>query len=249
MYFLNHVLPSDSKTEWPNRLMLKIIAKKYPQYLPKLYTTILDERPNLQSWPVAEAIAGSSLPDTTKRELFLQASRHKNLEHRRIGLMQLKTFDPHEFMTVLVATLESLPPTPMEPYWKCPEAKYAHLVMATDDVRAWRTLEKVARRSDVALRMEFMNPMNYSYIGDRQRQLRLDFLASFLDDASAPDVEANPRMFDGPHAGFTFPRLEVRDLATIEIASIFDMPDRPDRTWTAEQWTKLRTQVKERLGT
>lgn len=75
----------------------------------------------------------------------------------------------------------------------------------------------------------------------------LAFLAVFLDDADAPDVAANPKMFEGPHAGCTFKRLEVRDLAAMKIASLLDMPDRPDRSWTADQWAALRQWVRDRL--
>jgi hypothetical protein len=192
-YLLANVLPNGEKAEWPNSLMLSIITEKYPKYLPKLYKTILDERPQMQSWPLAKAVAKSSLPDETKLELFLHASRNKNLEHRRCGLTQLQNHDPQEFMKILLATLESLPKTPTEPYWKCPEAAYAHLVMATDDPKAWEMLEKVAKRSDAGLRMAFMNPMNYSYVEGRQREQRLRFLAAFLDDADAPDFKANLR--------------------------------------------------------
>jgi len=245
-YFLGHVLPSGEKEGWPSSLMLEIITKKYPQHLPKLYKTILDERPKIQSWPVAEAVAKSSLSDDKKRELFLFASRNKDLAHRRFGLSQLQKLDPQQFTTILLATLESLPKTPTEPYWACPEAAYALLVVATDDARAWKMLEKVAKRSDVGLRMEFMNGMGNSYIKGQRKQ-RLEFLAAFLDDAEAPDVKANSKMFGGPHAGFTFNRLEVRDLAAMTIASILEMPDAPDMNWTPAQWEKLRNQVKERL--
>jgi len=247
VYLLGHVLPEGAKAEWPNSRTLSIITEKYPQHLPKLYRTILDERPKMQSWPVAEALARSSLPAEKKLELFRHAANHKDLEHRRVGLRELQKLDPQQFLTILLATLEALPKTPTEPYWKCPEAGFAHLVLATDDPRAWKMLEKVAKRSDVGLRMEFMNPMNYSYIEDRQRQQRLDFLAAFLDDAEAPDVKANPEMFSGPHAGFTFARLEVRDLAAMIIASILGMPDQPDRAWTPQQWEKLRAQVMQAL--
>src|SRR6266849_228176 len=95
--------------------------------------------------------------------------------------------------------------------------------------------------------MEFMNTMNSSYIGERQRQQRLEFLAAFLDDDESPDVRANSKMFIGPHAGFSFRRLTVRDLAAMTIASILEMPDKPDRDWTPQQWEKLRSQVKENL--
>jgi hypothetical protein len=227
--------------------MLDIINEKYPQHLPTLYKTILNERPTIQSWPVAEVVAKSSLSAEKKLELFFQASQHQNLEPRRFGLDQIQKLDPKLFMKLLLATLEALPKTPTEPYWACPEAAFAHLVLATDDPRAWKMLEKVAKRSDVGLRMEFMNPMNYSYIGERQRQQRLEFLAAFLDDDEAPDVKANSKMFIGPHAGFTFERLTVRDLAAMTIASILEMPDKPDRDWTPQQWEKLRSQVKEKL--
>jgi hypothetical protein len=247
-YLLDHVLPTGEKREWPNDLMLGLITKKYPQHLPKLYKTILDERPNVQSWPVAEAVAKSSLPDDKKRELFLHAARNKNLQHRRQGLSQLQKLDPKQFITILLATLESLPRTPTEPYWKCPEAAFAVLVMASEDTKAWNVLEKVAKRSDVGLRMEFMNYMRKSNIeNDRQRQQCLKFLAAFLDDAEVPDVKANPKLFDGPHAGFTFRRLAVQDLAAMIIAALLGMRDRPDMNWTPEQWKELRNRVKEGL--
>jgi hypothetical protein len=246
-YLLAHVLPKGEKSEWPDSSMLSIITEKYPKYLPDLYKTVLDARPKMQSWPLAEAVAKSSLPKHKQRELFLYAARHKNLAHRRLGLSHLQKLDPQQFMTILLETLDALPKKPTEPYWHCPEAGFAHLVLATDDPRVWSMLEKVAKRSDVGLRMEFMNPMNYSHIGGRQRQQRLKFLASFLDDGEAPDVSENPEMFNGPYAGFTFRRLTVRDLAAMKIASILEMPDEPDRDWTPQQWEELRNKVKEVL--
>lgn len=227
--------------------MLGIITEKYPDRLPKLYRTILDATPKVQSWPVADAVAKSSLSAEQKRELFLYAASRPNLEHRRFGLAKLQKLDPRLFMTILLATLDALPKTPTEPYWECPEAAYALLVLETDDPRAWKKLEEVGKRSDVGLRMEFMNWMSYSFLEGRLRQQRLEFLAAFLDDAEAPDVKANPEMFSGPYAGFTFTRLTVQDLAAMEIASILGMPDQPDRNWTPEQWEKLRTQVKQAL--
>jgi hypothetical protein len=217
-YFVNHVLPSGEKEGWPNSLMLEILTEKYAQHLPKLYKTILDERPKIQSWAFAEAVAKSSLPNYQKRDLFLYASANKNLDHRRFALSHLQELDPQQFLTILLATLESLPKTWTEPYWV---SAFALLVMATEDARAWKTLEKVAKRSGVGLRTEFMNYMSYGE--GRQRKQRLGFLAAFLDDA------------------------EVRDLAAMRIASILEMPDRPDMNWTPEQWQKLRNQVKERL--
>jgi hypothetical protein len=246
-YVLAHVLPHGEKAEWPNPLMLGIITKKYPKRLPKLYRTVLDERPKIQIWPVAEAVATSSLPRDTKRELFLHAARHKDLERRREGLWHLQELDPERFLTILLETLDALPKTPTEPYWRCPEAAYAGLVQKTDDPRAWALLEKVARRSDVGLRMEFLNHMSRLEDGDWQRRRVLKFLTAFLDDTDEPDREANPKMFEGPYAGFTFRRLSVRDLAAWQIAFILGMPERPDRDWTPQQWENLRKKVRAAL--
>ena len=246
-YFLANVLPKGEKREFPSTLMLEIITKKYPQHLSKLYKTILDERPKMVSWPVAEAVAKSSLLNEKKLELFLYASRRKSPEHRRFGLAQLQKLDSQQFLKILLADLEALPRTPKESYWNCPEAAYAYLVMLTDDPRAWGLLEKVAKRSDVGLRMEIMNPMDYTSVGDRQRKQRLNFLAAFLDDPEAPDYAANPEKFSGPHAGFTFKRLEVRNLAAMKIASILRMPDDPDSKWKPQQWEKLRSKVKKAM--
>jgi hypothetical protein len=246
-YLLHEVIPLDERRSWLNRLMLDLIRTKYPQHLPTLYRKALDKYPNLQSWPIAEAVAKSSLSDDKKRELFSYASHNKDLEKRRYGLTQLQVLDPKQFITILLATLEGLPKTPTEPYWSCPEVGYAHVVMDTDDARAWMMLEKVAKRSDVALRMQFLSSMRQTKSAGRQRELRLNFLASFLEDAEARDVKSNPTMFEGPHAGFLFDRLAVRDLAAMEIAFILEMPDSPDKTWTPEQWKKLRDQAKARL--
>jgi len=245
-YFLDRVLPSDAKARWPKSLMLRIISKKYPQHLPALYKTVLNERPQVYGRPLAEAVAASPLSDSNKRELFLEASRHENLEHRRVGLRHLQKHDPEQFHAILLATLEALPKTPTEPYWRCPEAGFAQLVALTDDARAWKMLEKVIRRSDVGLRMEFLNCLHTGYTGEVHKQQRLDLLAKFLNDNEAPDW-THRVMFEGPHAGFRFKRLEVRDLAAMTIASILKMPDSPDENWTPEQWRKLRDQVKGRL--
>jgi hypothetical protein len=246
-YFLKHVLPNGDKERWPKHFMLSIIGEKYPGRLPNLYRTVLDERPKVQSWTVAEAVEKSSLSAEKQRQLFLYAAQHKDLEHRRVGLWYLQKLDPKQFMTILLATLDALPKSPAEPYWHCREAAMALLVLRTDDARAWKLLEKVAKRSDVGLRMELLNRMNLGYGEGRHRQQRLHLLAAFLDDAEAPDVKANPEMFRGPHAGFGFTRLSVQDLAAMTIASILEMPDHSDLNWTPEQWEKLRTQVKQAL--
>jgi hypothetical protein len=246
-YLLQRVLPDGPKDVWPNQHMLNLIAKKYPKHLPTVYRTLLDKRPHMQSWPVAEAVAKSSLLAGQKKELFLHAVENKELEHRVRGLRHLRDLDEPQFVKLLIANLKSLPRTPREPYWTCGESLIAHLVLLTEDREAWLTLTEAARRADVGLRMEYMKPMNYTNVGDRARKRRLDFLAAFLDDAAVRDEKADPEKFTGPYAGFTFPSLAVRDLAAMQIASILKLEVEPKPDWSKERWAKLREQVKEAL--
>jgi hypothetical protein len=231
----------------PNEHILRVLIKKYPTDLPSVYRRLVDNYPELQSWGLADGVADSPLRATTKRQLFLYAACHKNLEHRRPALHQLKKLDPQSFVKLSVQTLNTLPRSPKKKYWGSPEAGFAHLVMETDNADVWDALAKAARRCDVGLRMELMEPMCYTYIGDRQKKQRLAFLAGFLDDATLRDVKTNPKMFKGPHAGSTFPRLEVRNLAAENIAHILKMPAHPRPSWTAEQWNQFRKQVRNEL--
>ncbi len=91
-YFVRHVL-GDEDSEWPNVLMLRIIAKKYTTHLPKIYRTILDQRQNIDSSPVAEAIASSSLSLKKKIELFRYGTNHKMADHRNVAMQHLRKLD------------------------------------------------------------------------------------------------------------------------------------------------------------
>ena len=117
--------------------------------------------------------------------------------------------------------------------------------MLTDDPRAWQTLEKIAKRSDVGSAEGV--PLSHGLTSDARKQQRLNFLAAFLDDAEAPDVKASTHKGDrGPRIAFPF-TLEARNIASMKIASILEMPDRPDGDWTPQQWEKLRHKVKEAI--
>jgi hypothetical protein len=84
---------------------------------------------------------------------------------------------------------------------------------------------------------------------------RAKFLAEFLDDAAIRDAKKEDGLFEGPYAGWGFPRIEVRNFAAMEIvrqlALPIDLP--PDRLtvgakpWTPGQWSRLRDQVREAL--
>jgi hypothetical protein len=212
-YVVAHLLPASPEEGSHNPTMLRFITAKYSRHLPEIYRTILEARPRVDSSDVLEAIAASSLPRATQLELALLGANDPDPEHRRAGLRALKDIAPQKFVQILIATLESLPNTPAEPCSDCPEATFAKLSMETDEQSAWSPLERVARQSDVGLRVEFMNPMDYTYIADRQRSQRLEFPSHFLDDDEVRDEKSNPSVYQGPFSTFTFSSIEVRNFA------------------------------------
>jgi hypothetical protein len=245
-YQVAHALPSGPKEMWPEDLMLRIITRRYPRRLPGLYRTLLEDRPGMQSWPLAEAVRKSSLPRDEKMELYLRASRHKDLEHRRAALREMKGLDEKVFVERLVETLELLPAKPTEPYWMCREATFAGLVGQTADPHAWRALEKAARRADVGLRMELLKGASGGP-GRPHLKERLALLAAFLDDTTVRDTWSDPKRYEGFPAGHVYTRLEVRDFAALELASLLKLPEKPKPEWKPEQWSALRAKVRQAL--
>lgn len=244
-YLRAHVLPQDPTAQWPNAGPLAIIAKRHPQYLPALYREAIT-RPNMQSYTIAKAITGSALPNDIKRQVFLEAAASPTLEHRRAALWELRPLEPESFVRILVDTLDALPNTPEGPYWNSREAAFANVVMETEDPRAWDALLRTARRADVGLRMQLMAPMNYDYIGEKQRAQRIRFLSAMLRDPSVRAIPEDRGKFEGPCAAMTLPVITVRDFAAMQLASVLGLlpPDGyPDELWTAAQWTALRVRV------
>lgn len=246
-WLVKHVLPTGKQASaWPNLDQLAILSARYPRRLPEVYRALLKERTPRQSWPVVDAIAASGLPRRTKLSLLLAGARHADLEHRRAALWKLKDLDPRQFNAILIEILRRIPRTPKGPYWSCREAAFAQLVIESADEAAWRELLATARRVDVGLRMELLNPMDYSNKPHRERRLR--FLAAFLGDAALRDAARNSGAFSGPHAGFTIARLAVRDLAAWKIASILGLKAAPQASWSARRWARLRARVQRRLA-
>jgi hypothetical protein len=93
-----------------------------------------------------------------------------------------------------------------------------------------------------------LEPLNYAYIGEKNRSRRLAILAAFLDDASQRTMAGQDEKYDGPCAAFTFPQIEVRNFAADKIASILGLEDDPNESWTAVEWAALRSKVRDRLA-
>lgn len=227
---------------------VRILAEKFPEKLPVLceeFTShaAADAHPSA----LAKAIADSKLPQETRVQVLSNFAKRGSLEHKRCVLQNLAKLDQQACSALLLPLLGKLPKDATGPYWTCPEASFAHVIVQIEDDKVWRAYLGAAKRSRIGLRMELMNPMDYSYIGKKNLPRRLAFLAAFLDDKAVRKLSGEEGKFQGPCAGFTIPRLAVRDLAAMELASLLEMKESPDEFWTHDQWGELRRKVAEHL--
>lgn len=252
-YFVSHVLPAEgTKRGFPHLLLLRVIREKHPDRLPELFLTVLEKRRDVAIHYVIKEVMRSALPRERKLELLTRAADSDDLEHRRAAYWALKELDPAAFADRLVKTIEALPQTPEEPYWKCREGTFATLATQTDDPRVWKALAAAAKRADVWLRMQYLNAMTYECKERLNRRRRLEFLVQFFEDAEVrqaqhwrgmPDTKSK---YFGPFAGATFDRIEVRDFAGMQAAYLLELSDTPSSSsnWTPDQWAAFRDRIK-----
>jgi hypothetical protein len=248
-YVREHVIPGDRKAENTHEPHLKIIETRYPRYLPGIYTEILKKRTGIQSQSVVAAIERSALPLDQKLALFKNGASHRVLKHRLPAIRALRKVDPAAADAATLKFIQELPKKTRAPVWTADEGDVANLVIDSPSAQVWDALLAVARRAHVSLRMELMKPMTYSYIGEPQRAQRLHFLAQFLDDDTLRDSAHDPKLYEGPCAGFTFDRITVRDFAAMQLASLLEFAKDPESDWTQQDWTDLRAKVKAALKT
>ncbi|WP_149109192.1 hypothetical protein [Limnoglobus roseus] len=246
-YLLSRVFPpkrNDGRVRINDHALL-VLEIKYPKQIVTLYQTVLEKRADLHIWDLAEIISRSKMTDAEKQNLFRLAADHRDLRTRYIGLYHLAKLDNKVFTTILLDTLEHLPTDVTEKYWWCREAEFTKLAVETDDPRIWPVLEKVIARSSLGLKMEMLKGLTDS-TDKRHRGSRLRLLAQYLDDETVRDEKMDQR-FDGPGAGFPYRKIEVRNFVTVEIAGFYDLKIEDDNKRSADEWAKLRDQVRKRL--
>jgi hypothetical protein len=250
-YWVAHALPDNSlpeNTAQPDWDLIPFIGKKYPRRLAELYRKVLEDRSELSSDPLAEAIGKSALPRERKVALLAPAARHKIASHRRAALWALNDAAPDLAAARLIESLEKLPPVTQQFTDLGPdEAAFAYLVPRSADPQVWKALEKAARRSGVGLRFEYLEGVVRGGAEGPQRKQTLAFLAAFLDDTNVRDVKRDVKWRTFFAAASEFPQMEVRNFAALSIAQVLGLPDAPKPTWGEGEWAGLRRKVREAL--
>jgi hypothetical protein len=252
-YLLDHVLPRDAsegKSRYVNEDQLRVIQLKHPKHIPTLYRTVLDQRPELESGPLAEAVSQSKLPAQEKLDLFLYAAGHQDNRHRLPALGAIKELDPKQFDARLLTTIKAFPDDVAGPYWDCPEVRIARLATASDEPQVWQALEKVAKRATVGFRMELLS--QFAYPRDkRHRPERLRLLASFLEDDTSREIGSSKKYEEpslgahGIYAGAPYRKLDVRDFVAMELAILLGIEVELNPERTPAEWAEIRGKVRE----
>ena len=233
--------PASSNEEhvFPNSCHLRLLGARYPERLEDVLRFQLKHRPKAVIHPIITTVGESSLPAARKVALLKEAAAVRdNPETWRMALTVLSRYDPTYFNSEAMKAFDAMPSDTKVDSWRSPEAGLSHLALGTDDAMVWAAFLRTAQRAETGLRMELMNPLDYSYIGQRYKMQRLSFLAAFLDDTTVRSLDEGA--FSGPCAAFTIPRLRVCDFAAMQIAGVMGWPDRPDKTWTERRWDHLR---------
>lgn len=246
-YLAGHLFGVPENNNVSNRVILDVLAHKYPKRLPELYRRMIKDRPEMLGWELGGAVAASTLPREVKRDLFVDATRCTGPAIRIDGIGRLWAIDRAKGMECLLAELAALPKTPAGHYWNCPETDLVSLVATVNEPDAWAALEKAVRRVDVGLRMELLRDLRWIDPPAAVRTAHLRFRSKFLEDATVRDTTSSSK-YDGPVAGDTFPQIEVRNFVARQLAWELGVRAAPTAGWTAEQWANLRDDVKKALA-
>jgi hypothetical protein len=231
-------------TTFMNQGPLLILAAKFPERLELAVIELVAQHPERVTTLVIDRIADGSMHRARKIALLERLAATRNL--RLHALRRLADLDEPRFCELFLAVLQHAPPTTPPSVWQSPDATFGHLVVLTERPEVWHEFLRAARRAEVGLRMEYLSPFTYTYLGNRQRHQRIACLAAFLDDEERYDVAASGQ--DGPHAAFVHRQLTMRDYAASKLAALLGLARHGGPDWNSEQWTALRDDVRQALA-
>jgi len=260
-YVLSQIFGTDEDITEFNPALFEVLTHKFPDRLPDVYRTVIDDHPELRekSWQFAEAVSHSQLAADVMLKILEYAARHDAPEHNIPGIHFLRAIDPKQAQGMLLKALEQMPTSPHRhqetltrldfqdddrPEW---QTMPAWLVAQNSDSLEWQALAKAIRGADVRGRLELLSAVarNCSPQGRKQR---LAFLELHLTDDAAQDATAPECFHYVNKVRWVFIAPEVRNYAAMRLAEMLkiDADTRPD--WTTTQWAELRKRVAEAVA-
>ena len=161
-------------------------------------------------------------------------------------LRELAKLDEARCATVLIPLLDALPPNGNDADMRRPDWGLSQIVVRLNRRDVGRAFLAAARRASVGMRMSML----YSIDSSRPpyRPVSIALLSAFLDDETLRDSEVAQDQFQDALWAEEFPCITVRDFVANRLVGLLDIGADPDPSWTPEQWSALREQVRERLA-
>ena len=228
----------DDQTSRVNRLILDVLAHKYPKRLPELYHRFLRELSGDYIPAVGAAILGSGLSAETKRALFLEGAGCPDHGVRADAVRRLCHVDRAKGLELLMAELVRAaddPPGEMVPLG--PD-QLKTTVQETNDPAAWAALAAAANRTRVEWRTSYLDHLLLSDLPAATRTATLAYLSQFLDDATLDPNDQNAKTRN----------LEIRNRVAEHLASFLNVRMAWKPGWTAADWAGLRAKVRTALA-
>ncbi len=241
-----------AKNLWPNKAInntipywpyLEMIFHKYPNRLPSIYQDNLDKRPECLSHQIVDLLAKGPFSKEEKIRWLMPGVKHRRAEHRLHALAALQTVDIKRFeeawLEVMGVHLQGDLKWEDSPF--C--TGVAGLARNADDAQVWQLLEKVTKRAPVEHRGRFLNDFCCSYF-DKSVKLQIRFLLQFLDDDSLWEQRLPRPPFEENAQFISMTKVEIRNLAAVKLASLWELPEKEEEPTSPEEWKKLRDKVR-----
>ena len=243
-YCVDRLFPKDHRAGKPDGTMLHIIATKYPNRLPDMFRAALAQPDGCDMDLFVRELFDAKLPMRQKLETFASASGNNLFRHSDFA--DLMRSDRNQVEDRLLELLEFSKDYGEAYYGLCPERAVFYLAAARNSQKTWEALTRASKQCSLGFRMEMIEQVGKVAMESEDVVLRrkcLNWLSQFLTDAALRD-SSESRFYRGPFAGHAYDRLEVRDIAAMELAANLKIPVeiKPDRT--AAQWAELRAKVR-----
>jgi hypothetical protein len=213
----------------------RILAAKYPSALPALLKKFLKTTSGRCPWHLAQALAESALPKVTRIRVLSEAAGQGSTENRRCLLQTLAELDSRAAAELLLPLLKKLPHGSDGAYWTD-----LRVIMDLADDEVWHEFQRAAQRASIGLRLEMISTGCSCGIPEKNRARASAFFAAFLDDAGVRLASSGGK----PCAGLD----EVRNVAAKELAYLLDLDEKPQDSWTDDQWRAFREKVRKRVA-
>jgi hypothetical protein len=232
-----------SRNGWSTGVLIRLLEKRYPDALSKVYLNILSENRGMDTWPLVTAIVRASIPKEAKVTSLLEGAKQSSYFDVFSALGGLQKVAPDTFEQELIRVLDHL--TTREPTldWNSNKASFAYLVDLSKSTAVWESLAKATKRADPNLKVELMLTACSQNFAPKDVHLITHFLSQFFDD--------NTRVPHSADAGKQLigikEDMRINRVAACYAAGYLGLKTLDERA-TASDWEQLRHRVEARIG-